>query len=428
MMGNDYDEINISQVPALEVLNNLGYKIIKQEDTERMRGSPYNVILKPILLDRLKTINSYEYLGNNYKFTEKNLLQAIQDINEPLTDGLIKTNEKIYDLLLLGKSYPEYIDYVGGTRSFNINYIDWNHPENNVFHAVEEYIVEKADGNGTIRPDIVLFVNGIPFAVIECKKSSISINQGISQMIRNQGQEYIPQLFKFVQIVLATNKNGTKYATVGTIPKFWNIWNEDEYSSEFDFFNNNLTQVVIDRIPTKQDENIVSLFHPKRVLDIIRYFILFDMHEKKIARYQQYFAVKEAIKVISEKDSNGKRKSGVIWHTQGSGKSLTMVMLAKYILYELSYLHPQVVVVTDRIELDSQIHKTFTHTRLKADRATSGKNLIELINGKSTDVITTLVNKFDMASRTQEPILSNDVFIMVDESHRTQYGEIPFSS
>ncbi|WP_312700920.1 type I restriction endonuclease subunit R [Sedimentibacter sp.] len=420
----DYNEINISQMPAIEVLNKMGYIILTHEIAESMRGNLYNVILRDVLYKQLKSFNHFEYRGKKYQFSEKNIKQAIQDLDEALTDGLIKTNEKIYDSLLLGRSYPEKISDADGVRSFNINYIDWEKPKNNVFHVVEEFIVEREDGHGTIRPDIVLFINGIPFGVIECKKASISISQGISQMLRNQSQGYAPQLFKYVQVVMATNKNETQYATVGTPKKFWSIWKEDEAAEENNLFNDELNKAVIGRIPTTQDKNIISMFHPKRIMDIIKYFTLFDKNIKKIARYQQYFAVKEILKTIQEKDRNGNRQSGVIWHTQGSGKSLTMVMLSRFILSELAEAHPRVLVITDRIELDDQIHQTFNHSRLKAARASSGRNLVELINNNGADIITSLVHKFDTASKHQSPVTSNNIFVLIDESHRTQYGEL----
>lgn len=419
-----YDEMNISQIPALEVLNKIGYTIISPEKAEQMRGNLYNVVLKDILYERLTAINSFEFKGCTYKFSEKNIQQAILDIEEALTDGLIKTNEKIYDSLILGRSYPESLSEMDGTKSFNLNYIDWENPENNVFHVVEEFSVEREDGQGTVRPDIVTFINGIPFGVIECKKASISISQGISQMLRNQGKEYIPQLFKFVQIVMVTNKNETQYATTGTPKKFWSLWKEDKESIEYKWFEETLAETVTCRIPTVQDKNIISLFHPKRVIEIIRFFTLYDKNIKKIARYQQYFAIKEIIRTIVETDRNGNRQSGVIWHTQGSGKSLTMVMLSRYILSQFADIHPQVLVITDRIELDSQIHQTFNHSRLRAERAISGRHLVELINNNGADIITSLVHKFDTASKHQKPVKSKNIFVLIDESHRTQYGEL----
>jgi type I restriction enzyme, R subunit len=415
----DYNEENISQKPALEVLNKLGYTIIAPEEAEIMRKNFHNVILTPILKKQIEKLNSFEYKGKNYKFSNKNVEQAIKDIDEGLTDGLVKTNEKIFDSLMLGRSYPEKLDD-GTVRSFNINFIDWKNLKNNVFHVVQEFSVERENGKDHARPDIVIFVNGIPLAVIECKKASISMKQGISQMIRNQGKDYIPQLFKFVQVVMSTNKNETMYATTSTPAKFWSIWKEEDEK----WHQKILRQVVEDRRVTKQDENIVSIFHPERLLDITKYFVIYDKDVKKIARYQQFFAIKEIIKTINETNDLGNRQSGVVWHTQGSGKSITMIMLSKYILSELSEDNPQVVVVTDRKNLDKQIHRTFNHTRLKASRATSGNHLIKLIGDNNADVITTLVHKFDTASKKSAALTSKNIFVLVDESHRTQYGEL----
>ncbi|PEF55712.1 DEAD/DEAH box helicase [Bacillus cereus] len=414
-----YDEQTISQQPAIEVLQKLNYQYVSSKEAERYRRNKHDVLLKGILEKKLKELNSFEYKGNIRSFSDSNIQQAMRDLDEPLTDGLIKTNEKIFETLMLGRSYLEDLPD-GSKKSFTIQFIDWKNFENNDFHIVEEYVVERMDGRDVVRPDIVLFVNGIPFAVIECKKASISLDQGISQMIRNQGKDYAPHLFKFVQIVMATNKNGTTYATVNTPKKFWSIWKEQNEG----WLQQLLDSTVEERLPTIQDKNIISLFHPDRLIEITKYFTLFDKDIKKVARYQQYFAIKEIIKTIDERDENGNRQSGVIWHTQGSGKSLTMVMLAKYILAELLDHAPKVIVVTDRVELDKQIHKTFNHTRLKASRANSGNHLVKLINDYNTDVITTLVHKFDKAAAVQEAIDSKDVFILVDESHRTQYGEL----
>ncbi|MBS4171824.1 type I restriction endonuclease subunit R [Bacillus sp. FJAT-49736] len=414
-----YDERYISQKPAIEVLQSIGYEYIAPEHAEIMRGNLNNVLLRTVLEEKVKEFNFYEYKGKTYKFSDSNIQQAIRDLDEQLTDGLIKTNEKIFDTLMLGRTYTEFLTD-GSKKSFTIQFVDWENFQNNVFHVVEEFSVERMDGRGNVRPDIVLFVNGIPFAVIECKKASISMEQGISQMIRNQGKDYVPQLFKFVQIVMSTNKNETKYATCNTPKKFWSVWKEEQELWLGTLLDNNIKG----RMPTMQDKNIISLFHPERLLELTHFFTLFDKDVKKVTRYQQYFAIKEIIKTIEERDEEGNRQSGVIWHTQGSGKSLTMVMLAKYILSDLSDFNPQVVVVTDRVELDKQIHKTFNHTRLKASRATSGSHLVSLINDNNADIVTTLVHKFDTASTKQKPIQSKDIFILVDESHRTQYGEL----
>lgn len=417
MNKDQYLEINASQNPAIALLQSMGYIYISPEDCEKQRGSRYQVLLKDILRGQLRKLNRYVYAGAENEFSSANIERAIEDLDEPLTDGLVRTSEKIYDALLLGKSYQET---VGGGKmlSFNLKYIDWEHPENNLYHVTEEFAVDSQDKQHNARPDIVLFINGIPFAVIECKAPHVSVDQAVEQMIRNQQVDYIPQLFKYAQIVLATNKNAVKYATTGTPKKFWNVWKEENEA----FMHRQLAWLIPERIPTEQDRNIISLFSKERVMELIRYFILFDANVKKICRYQQYFAIKEIMKTIAETDEKGNRQSGVIWHTQGSGKSLTMVMLAKYILMELSACNPRVVIVTDRKELDGQIAATFSHTRLNPARATSGRHLVELVNSKKADVITSIINKFNTAERMEVKSYSKDVFVLVDESHRSNYG------
>ena len=416
MSQDAYLEVNASQAPAIELLKSMGYAYISPANCELQRGSRYHVLLKDILRGQLRRLNRYSYAGVENEFSAANIERAMDDLDEPLADGLVRTSEKIYDALLLGRSYQEPVGE-GKLLSFNLKYIDWENWENNVFHVTEEFAVESLDKRHNARPDIVLFVNGIPFAVIECKAPQISVDQAIEQTIRNQQSEYIPQLFKFAQLVLATNKNVVKYATTGTPKKFWSVWKEASGSSFA-----TLDHLISGRLPTEQDRALVSLFSKKRVFELVRYFILFDGNVKKVCRYQQYFAVKEVMATIAKNDSNGNRQSGVIWHTQGSGKSLTMVMLAKYILMELANCHPRMVVVTDRKELDGQIAATFSHTRLSPARATSGKHLVELINSSKADIVTSVINKFNAVERQETKNESRDIFVLVDESHRSNYG------
>lgn len=419
MDQNAYLEVNASQKPAIALLQSMGYTYISPEDCEKQRGSRYHVLLKDILRGQLRRLNRYSYAGAENEFSAANIERAMEELDEPLTDGLVRTSEKIYDALLLGKSYPETVGG-GKSLSFNLKYIDWEHPENNLFHVTEEFAVESQDKLHNARPDIVLFINGIPFAVIECKAPHISVDQAVEQMIRNQRADYIPQLFKYAQIVMATNKNAVKYATAGTPKKFWSVWKEQDAV----FLDSRLAQLVADRAPTEQDRNMISLFSRERLMELTRYFVLFDANVKKICRYQQYFAIREIIKTIAQQDSKGNRQSGVIWHTQGSGKSLTMVMLAKYILMELAVYNPRVVIVTDRKELDGQIAATFAHTRLNPARATSGRHLVELVTNGKADVITTIINKFNTAERLEAKNNSRDVFVLIDESHRSNYGSM----
>ncbi len=412
-------ENNASKYPAIEVLAKLGYTYISPKEAAKERGTQYNVLLKDVLRRQLQKINQFEFNNVVYKFSADNIERAIAELDVPLTEGLVKTSERIYDALMLGKSFQEKL--VDGTsKSFDLNYIDWENFENNEFHVTEEFSCDSWDKRKNARPDIVVFVNGIPFAVIECKAPDISEEKAVEQNIRNQKDEYIPQLFKYVQIVVATNKNAVKYATVGTSKKFWNVWREQETEWQANLVN----QIVAGRVPTEQDKTLISLFEKERLRKFAKYFVVYDANVKKICRYQQFFALESIMKTIAENDSAGNRQSGVIWHTQGSGKSLTMVMLAKYILEELKPLNPRVVVVTDRKELDKAIATTFAHTRLTPARATSGKNLCDLINDGKADIITSIINKFNTVDNQGVKNNSRDIFVLIDESHRSNYGSL----
>ncbi|MCI8887591.1 MAG: type I restriction endonuclease subunit R [Hungatella sp.] len=414
-----YLENNISKKPALELLQRMGYTYLTPKECNLQRGSRYQVLLKGILRSQLRRLNRFEFGGIEQEFSAANIERAIEELDEPLTDGLVKTSEKIYDSIMLGKSYQETVGE-GKVLSFDLKYIDWNNFDNNTFHVTEEYSVDSHDGGHNARPDIVLFVNGIPFVVIECKAPQVPVEQGIDQMIRNQQENYIPQLFKYAQVLMSTNKNSVKYATAGTEKKYWSVWKEEGGS----FVEDAKKSFLTDRMATVQDENILSLFSKNRLKELCKYFILYDGNVKKICRYQQYFGVKEIIKTINCDNENGNRQSGVVWHTQGSGKSLTMVVLAKYILLEMAGCNPKVVIVTDRKELDKQIAKTFTHTRCKPVRATSGKKLIDILNEGKADVITTIINKFNAVENSGLKNTSHDLFVLVDESHRSNYGQL----
>jgi len=434
-----------SQIPALQLLIGLGFEFLTPAEALRERQNrTSNVLLESILRNQLKEINRIRYKGSEYLFSEENVQSAIQKLKNIKYDGLLKTNEAIYDLITLGTAMEQTIE--GDSKSFNMNYIDWRNPGRNKFHVAVEYSVERSRSTETARPDIVLFVNGIPFCVIECKAPQIEVEQAVSQSIRNQNDDYIPKLFIYSQMVLALNKNSAMYATTGTAAKFWGVWKEPQMdngerefeklaavvsqplaedvvariSSTFDIKPEALTG---NRLVTEQDKSLFSLCRPERLLELAWKFTVFDGGIKKVARYQQYFVIKSTLNRVKHFDSGGSRKGGVIWHTQGSGKSLTMVMLARNLALDPEILNPRIVLVTDRDDLDKQLGNTFAACGLEANRATSGRNLLELVAEKKSGIITTLIHKFDKAYAVKKyQDESPDIFILVDESHRTQFG------
>ncbi len=392
----------------------MGYTYISPEEIAQHRSSTGQVVLKDILLKQLQELNGFEYKGTQYPFSAKNIARAIDDLDVLLNEGLMTANQKISDQLLLGNSYSEeLID--GVKKSFSLHYIDYKNPENNVFHVTEEFVVDRVtqqEQTKSRRPDLVLFINGIPFGVIELKRSSRGTEEGISQMLRNQDTHEIPNLFKYVQMTLAGNNHSPQYGTTGTPKKFYAVWKEKDID---------LSTVVKDRTPSPLDKTVYALFEKHRMVELLHSFIIFDGKVKKIARYQQYFAIESIMERIGKLDNTGRRQGGLIWHTQGSGKSLTMVMLAKVI--KRSIVGSKVIIVTDRKDLDKQIHDTFNNSEVKAVRARSGKDLVALLrSGKS--VITTLIHKFEKVKNENVTFDDPNTFILVDESHRTQGGDM----
>ncbi|CAC9599583.1 Type I restriction-modification system, restriction subunit R (EC 3.1.21.3) [uncultured Gammaproteobacteria bacterium] len=400
---------------TIALLKAMGWQFITPKEMRDYRDNTSQVVLKDILLKRLQVLNSFEYKNNRYLFSDKNLAKAIASIDVPLDEGLSRANQKITDQLLLGNAFEEVLSD-GVRKSFNINYIDFDNFDNNAFHFSEEFIVDrvvKNENQKNRRPDLVLFINGIPVGVVELKKSSVDTSQGVLQMIRNQKDAEIPQLFKYAQITLAGNNHTPKYATINTSKKFYASWIEEG--------GLDLTHLIEGRIPSALDKAVFSLFAKQRLIELIYSFILFDGGIKKISRYQQFFAIKEAMNKITKFDNTGRRVGGLIWHTQGSGKSLTMVMLAKEI--KRSIVNAKIIVVTDRKDLDKQIHDTFKNSEIPAKKASSGRNLVELLQS-GVSVITTIINKFEKVKNERVRLDDSNIFVLVDESHRSQNGDM----
>lgn len=443
--GFHFNEKYLSQIPALQLLVNLGFSYLPPKQVAAMRGGKSdNVLLEGILSEWLKKSNRVYCKGQTYLFSEENIQTAIQRLKTIRYDGLLKTNEAIYDLLTLGVALEQSIE--GDSKSYTLNYIDWKNPANNIYHVIAEFPIERNRSQEICRPDIVLFINGIPFAVIECKSPKIEVNQAVSQMIRNQRDEYIPKLYTYTQLVIATNKNEVKYATIGTPAKFWAVWKEEIAETElrtildkplplqtkadlYDLLAEKLsaqeerTEYLVERTITAQDRNLYSLCRPERLLDLALQFTVFDGGIRKIARYQQFFAVQRIIQRVKYRDDIGRRLGGIVWHTQGSGKSLTMVMLARALALDPDIRNPRIVLVTDRVDLDKQLNSTFAACGLSPERADNSRHLLELVSENKAHIITTLIHKFDKALSIKKHIEeSADIFILIDESHRTNFG------
>ena len=457
---DDYQEEISSQLPALQLLINMGWEYLTPAEALALRGgSPRHVVLTEVLTPWLAQENSVGYKGQRYAFSEANVGEAVKRLTNEVAPSLLQTNERLYELLTLGTSLPQTID--GDRKSYSLHYINWQHPERNVYHVSDEFVVEKRGSHETRRPDLVLFVNGIPVVVIECKRPDLDVGgekavaEAVSQMIRNQGEGEIPQLFYTSQVLIALSRNDALYATTATPKKFWATWREEEHSAgETEAATHRLVNQTLpaavqeklyggreqgqakrrhfaemgERLPTAQDRLLYALLRPQRLLELIYQFIVYDGGVKKIARYQQYFAIKATIDRVAHRNAQGTRTGGVIWHTTGSGKSLTMVMLAKALALHPNIVDPRVVLVTDRVDLDRQLYKTFHACGKSVVQAQNGSHLVRLVTNKlrpgesRADVITTVINKFEEAARQQVRDDGINTFVLVDESHRSQYG------
>ena len=450
MSTPSFQEKLISQLPAVALLQSLGYEYLTPGEASQARGGRLGgVVLDKVLTEQLRQMNTVRFRGRECPFSEGNILAAVQALKDVVEDGLLPTNEKVYDLLCMGKSLPQSID--GDTRSFQLHYIDWERPDNNVFHVTEEFVVERSGSHETRRPDIVLFVNGIPLVVIECKRPDMKdpIGQAISQHIRNQQQDEIPRLFYYAQLLLAVSKNEAKYATVGTAPKFWSAWKEDlgegDAADLVERVNIQLSEPQFDRIlaaggswarqrigygslerqVTPQDRALYSLCRKDRLLELVFRFTLFDGGEKKIARHQQYFCVNKILHRVRKPGPDGARQGGVVWHTQGSGKSLTMVMLAEALALERGLGDFKIILVTDRVDLDDQIYRTFHHCGVQPVQARTGRHLAQLLGDTKARIITTVIDKFELAvGKAGMRNEHAEIFVLVDESHRGQFGPL----
>jgi type I restriction enzyme R subunit len=319
--------------------------------------------------------------------------------------NLYGNNKEIYKLLRYGKE----VTVSASDKYQRVHFINWAEPEKNDFAIAEEvtYI-----GNREKRPDIVLYVNGIAFAVLELKRSTVSISEGIRQNITNQQNEFIEPFFSTIQLVMAGNDTeGLRYGAIGTPEKYFLHWKEN----------------IEDNSRLQLDKYLLKMCNKHRLLELIHDFVLFDAGQKKLPRYHQYFGIKAAQEHIR------RREGGIIWHTQGSGKSITMVLLAKWILENNP--KARVVLLTDRTELDKQIERVFNDAGEPLKRTSSGNELMLQLANPSPRLLCSLIHKFGKKDvedfdkfieelRNSPSQTMGELFVFVDECHRTQSGKL----
>lgn len=339
-------------------------------------------------------------------------------------------NKEVYRILKYGLKLAAH----PGEAPKTVYLIDWEEPENNDFYIAEEVTV---NGNVEKRPDVVLYVNGIAVAIIELKKSTVSVADGIRQNVTNQRDQFIQKFFSTVQICAAANDSeGLRYGTSGTTEKYYLEWKEDYFAGQLqdkDELEKIIEQKCVENL-NLIEKQCCRIFQKERFLDLIHNFIIYDSGIKKICRYNQFYAVKRCQKRLD------RSQGGIVWHTQGSGKSLTMVWLAKWILENIK--SSRVLIITDREELDDQIEQIFTGVDLKIARSHSSDNLLGMLNNYDERLMCSLIHKFgrrtgevsdlDYEKYVEElkktiPVnfsVKDKVFVFVDECHRTNSGKL----
>jgi len=387
-----FNEDSLSEQPAIEQLKKLGYEYVYGDELDPElkegceRSSRREVVLVSRLKRKLKEINK--------DLTENTINKAIRRVTHIHAEGLIEANQKFHKDLIAGISIDQDSD--GHRQKKTVWFIDFEHPEKNEFLVVNQLWVKGP--TETDKPDIIIFINGIPLVIIECKSPVAKqggLNKALSQLIRYQKE--IPLLFHTNQILLGLNLFGAKYGAVGS--------------------DN----------PTAQETLIAGVLNRKNLLDIIQNFIVFE-HErekiiKKVCRYQQFRAVNKILKRVTEEDE----KRGIVWHWQGSGKSLTMLYTAVKLRREEKKLkNPFIIIVTDRIDLDDQISKTFRNCNFPnpiqiREKGGTHRKLYEILSGTIGQTILTTV--FLFRKEMKEPIsTAENIIVMTDEAHRSQYG------
>ena len=319
--------------------------------------------------------------------------------------NLYHNNKDVYQLLRYGVP----VRTEAGLPTDTVHLIDWRHPDQNDFYIAEEVTIS---GEKEKRPDIVLYVNGIAIGVLELKNSRVSIGDGIRQSLVNQKAEFIGAFFSTIQFVFAGNDSeGLQYGTIGTPEKFFLKWKEDE----------------ADNSGYKLDKYLAKICTKQRLIELLYDFVLFDGGKKKLPRAHQYFGVKAAQAHVRRKEG------GIIWHTQGSGKSIVMVLLAKWILENNP--HARIAIVTDRDELDKQIESVFRDAGEAIYRTHSGRDLMAQLGQAKPRLLCSLVHKFGKRDvddfdafieqlQSQPNYAVGELFIFVDECHRTQSGKL----
>lgn len=408
-VSTKWNEKQLVENRMITQLQKLSYEYIHGSSLDTERDSTGEIVLKERLSKAILQLNPW--------LSDTNLAKVIRSITHIESTSLMEANQKFHEMIVNMISVQQ--DLGKGKKNQTVKLVDFEKPENNEFLVVDQFTISNAKGN--IRPDLVVFVNGLPLVIVECKSPMLSpdeqIGEGVRQLHRYQSTH--EQLFHYNQFMIVTSNDRAKAGTIGAKAQHYGEW-KDPYPR---------TVAELGVSPTPQDILTTGMLTKENLLDLIRNFIVYEPVDgrtiKKLARYQQFRAVNKAIDRILRAEEKTKR-GGVVWHTQGSGKSLTMVYLAVKLRRIKELKNPTIVVVTDRKDLDDQITNTFRRCGFpNPQQAESVAQLRQLLGQGTGSTIMTLVQKFQEDAETKEfknLSTAENIFVMIDESHRSQYG------
>ena len=424
-----WDELHLAENPAVELLESLGYAYVAPETLEGERASFRETILTDRLAAAVARLNPW--------LSATNVAAAVKAVTQVPAASLAEANRKIYTSLTYGIALEQ--DRGDGRKSHTVRFFDFDDPDRNAWIVTRQYRVLGSKKH--VIPDVVIFVNGLPLAVVECKSPTIGDAwkaEAVKQLRRYQESDTTwkdqgaPRLFEAAQILVGTCGERAVYGTVGTPARFFLEWKEP--------YPRSVKQLGerLGRKPTPQDILLYGLLEPGNLLDLVRNFVVFEVDGgrtvRKLTRYKQFIAVNEALRRIREAGKPSAR-GGIVWHTQGSGKSLTMLWLALKLRRDEAQQQPTVIIVTDRTKFDRQIAGVFTACGFpNPGRAESVKDLRRILEHPIGKTVMTTIQKFQEITgpagpgrrAAVHPTLSEatNIFVMVDEAHRTQYRSL----
>jgi type I restriction enzyme, R subunit len=375
------------------VLETLGWQTVSVGAGARTREVS---LLHDVLKDRLNALNFFEHNGQQHLFDEAAMDTAARALAVPRDRATGYDNERIWRLLRFGVPVQQTVD--GHPRSFTARYIDWAAPDNNVYHLVTDLKVAGVGATSSYQPDITLFVNGIPFVVIECKEHGSAVDH----LLQVQAQERAYELFRYAQLLIGLQGEEEAYGAVGSTRENWQIWTRVEDTTS-----------APSPVRAEAERILDALCRPDRLLEWASTFTFFEAGVRRVARPHQFFAVRDVLQRVLPLSPQEVRFGGVVWQAPGTGRSATMAMTAVALLEKVKESNTRVLLLSDRLTVEEKLLRAFSGSGIECRRASTGRELLDLLENSQIRVITSVIEKFDAATRSQTSRIDNpNIFVL----------------